>query len=46
MLRARELSPRGFLAPYLRRRRVASTLAVDDPLPVVASLKYLRSKLA
>jgi predicted ATP-grasp superfamily ATP-dependent carboligase len=46
MLRGRELSPRAFLAPYLRRRRVASTLAVDDPLPAVASLRYLRSKLA
>jgi D-aspartate ligase len=46
MLKARELSPRAFLAPYLRRRRVASTLAVDDPLPAVASLRYLRSKLA
>jgi predicted ATP-grasp superfamily ATP-dependent carboligase len=46
MLRGRELSPRAFLAPYLRRRKVASTLAVDDPLPAVASLKYLRSKLA
>ena len=46
MLRARELSPRDFVAPYLRRRKVASTLAVDDPLPAVASLKYLRSKLA
>jgi D-aspartate ligase len=46
MMRARELSPRAFLAPYLRRRKVASTLAVDDPLPAVASLRYLRSKLA
>jgi hypothetical protein len=46
MLRGRELSPRAFLSPYLRRRKVASTLAVDDPLPAVASLKYLRSKLA
>ena len=46
MLRGRELSPRAFLAPYLRRRKVASTLAVDDPLPAVASLRYLRSKLA
>ena len=46
MLRARELSPREFLSPYLRRRKVASTLAVDDPLPAVASLRYLRSKLA
>jgi len=46
MMRARELSPRAFVAPYLRRRKVASTLAVDDPLPAVASLRYLRSKLA
>jgi hypothetical protein len=46
MLRARELSPREFVSPYLRRRRVASTIAVDDPLPAVASLRYLRSKLA
>jgi len=46
MLRGRELSPRAFLAPYRRRRKVASTLAVDDPLPAVASLRYLRSKLA
>jgi D-aspartate ligase len=46
MLRARDLSAREFLSPYLRRRRVASTLAVDDPLPAVASLRYLRSKLA
>jgi predicted ATP-grasp superfamily ATP-dependent carboligase len=46
MLRGRELSPRAFVAPYLRRRKVASTLAVDDPLPAVASLRYLRSKLA
>jgi hypothetical protein len=46
MMRARELSPQAFVAPYLRRRKVASTLAVDDPLPAVASLRYLRSKLA
>ena len=39
-------SPGAFLAPYLRRHKVASTLAVDDPLPALASLRYLRSKLA
>ncbi|MDX6505631.1 MAG: hypothetical protein QOG06_275 [Gaiellaceae bacterium] len=46
MARDRELSPRAFLSPYLRRRKVRGVLAVDDPLPALGVLSYARSKLA
>ena len=31
--------------PYLRRKKVRSVLAADDPLPALAAMNYLRSKL-
>jgi D-aspartate ligase len=45
MARRGELGLRGFVAPYLRRRKVRATFAVDDPGPALASLGYLRSRL-
>jgi predicted ATP-grasp superfamily ATP-dependent carboligase len=45
LARRRELGAREFLAPYLRRKKVRSTLAVDDPMPALAAMNYLRSKL-
>jgi predicted ATP-grasp superfamily ATP-dependent carboligase len=45
LARRRELGAREFLAPYLRRKKVRSTLAVDDPMPALAAMSYLRSKL-
>ncbi|MFN2468582.1 MAG: hypothetical protein ABR521_10700 [Gaiellaceae bacterium] len=44
MARRRELGPGRFLGPYLRRRKVRATLALDDLRPAVASLAYLRSR--
>jgi predicted ATP-grasp superfamily ATP-dependent carboligase len=46
MLRRRELSPKGFVAPYLQRRKVRGVLAADDPLPALGVLGYARSKIA
>jgi predicted ATP-grasp superfamily ATP-dependent carboligase len=46
MLRRRELGLGGFLRPYLRRRKVRAVLAADDPLPALASVAYLRSRIA
>ena len=46
MLRRRELGPGAFLRPYLRRKKVRSVLAADDPLPALASARYLLGRLA
>jgi D-aspartate ligase len=46
MARRGELGAREFADPYLRRPRVRAVFALDDPLPAVASLSYLRSKVA
>jgi D-aspartate ligase len=45
MARRRELSLRGFLAQHVRTGKVGAVFAVDDPLPALASLGYLRSRL-
>jgi D-aspartate ligase len=45
MMRRRELGLGGWLRPYLRRKKVRSVLSVDDPLPAVASVGYLRSRV-
>jgi predicted ATP-grasp superfamily ATP-dependent carboligase len=45
LVRRRELGPRALLAPYLRRKKVRSVLAADDPMPALAAMSYLRSKL-
>jgi predicted ATP-grasp superfamily ATP-dependent carboligase len=45
MARRGELSPRAFLRPYLRRKKVRGVLAADDPLPVLGVLSYLGSKI-
>ena len=46
MLKRRELGPAGFLRPYFRRKKVRSVLAADDPLPALASARYLLTRLA
>jgi predicted ATP-grasp superfamily ATP-dependent carboligase len=46
MLRRRDLGVGELVAPYLRRKKVRSIFSADDPLPALASLSYLRSKLA
>jgi D-aspartate ligase len=45
MARRRELSARAFLAQHVRARKVGAVFAVDDPLPALASVGYLRSRL-
>ena len=45
LARRRELTPRAFLDPYLRRKKVRAVLAADDPLPALGVLGYLGSKL-
>jgi len=45
MARRRELRPREFLSHYLRRNKVRAVFAADDPLPALASLGYLRSRI-
>ncbi|MBD0349106.1 MAG: hypothetical protein ICV59_08135 [Thermoleophilia bacterium] len=45
MARRRELGPRAFLRPYLRRKKARAVLAADDPLPALAVPAYLSSKL-
>ncbi len=45
MARRRELSPRDFLAQHIRTGKVRAVFAVDDPLPALASVAYLRSRL-
>ena len=44
MLKRRDIGLRDFATPYLRRKKVRSTFAADDPLPALASMNYLRSK--
>ena len=45
MARRGELRPRAFLSHYLRRNKVRAVFAADDPLPALASLGYLRSRI-
>jgi predicted ATP-grasp superfamily ATP-dependent carboligase len=45
MARRRELGPREFLRHYLQRRKVRAVFAADDPVPALASLGYLRSRV-
>ena len=45
MLKRRELGVGGFLRPYLRRKKVRSVLAADDPLPAIASARYLLGRV-
>jgi hypothetical protein len=45
MARRRELRPGQFLSHYVRRNKVRSVFAADDPLPAFASVAYLRSRL-
>lgn len=45
MARRRELSLRDFLAHHVRTGKVRAVFAADDPLPAIASVGYLRSRL-
>jgi D-aspartate ligase len=45
MARRRELSLRDFLAHRVHARKVRAVFAADDPLPAIASVGYLRSRL-
>jgi predicted ATP-grasp superfamily ATP-dependent carboligase len=45
MARRRELGPREFLRHYLQRNKVRAVFAADDPVPALASLGYLRSRV-
>jgi predicted ATP-grasp superfamily ATP-dependent carboligase len=45
MARRRELKLREFLAHHVRTGKVRAVFAVDDPLPALASVGYLRSRL-
>ncbi len=45
MARRRELSMKAFLAQHVRTRKVGAVFAADDPLPALASVGYLRSRL-
>jgi D-aspartate ligase len=45
MIRRRELGLGGFLRPYLRRKKVRSVLSADDPLPALASVAYLATRV-
>jgi D-aspartate ligase len=46
MLKRRELGVSGFVRPYLSRKKVRSVLSADDPLPALASARYLLTRLA
>jgi D-aspartate ligase len=46
LARRGELGLGGFLAPYTAQRKVRAIFAADDPLPGLASLAYLRTKVA
>jgi predicted ATP-grasp superfamily ATP-dependent carboligase len=46
LLKRRDIGVRALAAPYLRRKKVRSVLSVDDPMPALAAMNYLRSKLA
>jgi D-aspartate ligase len=45
MARRRELSLKAFLAQHVRTGKVGAVFAADDPLPALASVGYLRSRL-
>jgi predicted ATP-grasp superfamily ATP-dependent carboligase len=45
MARRRELSLRDFLSQHVRTGKVGAVFATDDPLPALASVGYLRSRL-
>jgi D-aspartate ligase len=45
MARRRELSLRAFLSQHVRTGKVGAVFAADDPLPALASVGYLRSRL-
>jgi predicted ATP-grasp superfamily ATP-dependent carboligase len=45
MARRHELSLRDFLSHHLRTGKVRAVFAADDPLPALASVGYLRSRL-
>ena len=45
MAKRRELSVREFLAQHIRTGKVGAVFALDDPLPALASVGYLRSRL-
>ena len=45
MARRGELGAREFLSHYLRRQKVRALFAADDPLPALASIAYLRSRV-
>jgi D-aspartate ligase len=45
MARRRELSLRSFLSHHVRTGKVGAVFAKDDPLPALASVGYLRSRL-
>jgi D-aspartate ligase len=45
MARRRELKLRDFLAHHVRTGKVRAVFAADDPLPALASVGYLRSRL-
>ena len=45
MARRRELTLRAFLSQHVRTGKVGAVFAVDDPLPALASVGYLRSRL-
>lgn len=46
LMRRRELGLRGFAREYARPHKVRAIFAADDPLPGVASLAYLATKVA
>lgn len=45
MARRRELSLRDFLSQHVRTGKVGAVFALDDPLPALASVGYLRSRV-
>ena len=45
MAKERELTPAGFVRPYLQREKVRGVFAADDPLPALGVLSYARSKI-
>jgi D-aspartate ligase len=45
MAKRRELSPHEFLVHYVRPGKARAIFAADDPLPALASMGYLRSRL-
>jgi len=46
LARHRELGARAFAAPYVQPKKVRAIFAADDPLPALASIAYLRTKVA